>query len=75
MDKKTIIIADNQDITRLGLKTLVRGALKDVEGLDVKELSRRAELIAELKSLQLDTLTPLEAINILYSLKAKADNL
>ena len=49
MDKKTIIIADNQDITRLGLKTLIRVALKDVEGLDVKELSRRAELIAELK--------------------------
>ncbi len=49
MDKKTIIIADNQDITRLGLKTLVRGALKDVENLEVKELSRRAELIAELK--------------------------
>ncbi len=49
MDKKTIIIADNQDITRLGLKTLVRAALKDVDGLEVKELSRRAELIAELK--------------------------
>ena len=49
MDKKTIIIADNQDITRLGLKTLVRAALKEVEGLEVKELSRRAELIAELK--------------------------
>ena len=49
MDKKTIIIADNQDITRLGLKTLVRVALKDVEGLEVKELSHRAELIATLK--------------------------
>lgn len=49
MDKKTIIIADNQDITRLGLKTLVRVALKDVEGLEVKELSHRAELIADLK--------------------------
>ena len=49
MDKKTIIIADNQDITRLGLKTLVRAALKEVDGLEVKELSRRAELIAELK--------------------------
>ena len=33
------------------------------------------ELISELKSLNLDTLTPLEAINILYSLKAKANNL
>ncbi len=50
MDKKTIIIADNQDITRLGLKTLVRAALKDVEGLEVKELSHRVELIAELKA-------------------------
>ena len=50
MDKKTIIIADNQDITRLGLKTLVRGALKDVEGLEVKELNHRVELIAELKA-------------------------
>lgn len=49
MDKKHIIIADNQDITRLGLKTLVRVALKDVEGLEVKELGHRAELIAELK--------------------------
>ena len=49
MAERQIILADNQDITRLGLKTLVRVALKDVEDLAVKELSRRAELIAELK--------------------------
>lgn len=49
MDKKTIIIADNQDITRLGLRTLLRMALRDVEHLEVKELSHRAELIATLK--------------------------
>ena len=49
MDKKTIIIADNQDITRLGLKTLLRMALRDVEHLEVKELNHRAELIATLK--------------------------
>lgn len=49
MAERQIILADNQDITRLGLKTLIRGALKDVDGLAVKELSRRAELIAELK--------------------------
>ncbi|MBQ6964104.1 MAG: response regulator transcription factor [Bacteroidaceae bacterium] len=48
-ETRHIILADNQDITRLGLKTLVGIALKDVEGLTVKELSRRAELIAELK--------------------------
>ena len=49
MDKKRIIIADNQDITRLGLKALLRLVLKDTEGLEVRELSHRAELIAELK--------------------------
>ena len=49
MDKKRIIIADNQDITRLGLKALARMALKDVEGLEAKELAHRAELIADLK--------------------------
>ena len=48
-ENRQIILADNQDITRLGVKTLVRLALKDVEGLAVKELNRRAELIAELK--------------------------
>ena len=48
-ENRQSILADNQDITRLGVKTLVRLALKDVEGLAVKELSRRAELIAELK--------------------------
>lgn len=49
MDKKLFIMADNQDITRLGLKALVRMALKDVEELEVKELAHRAELIATLK--------------------------
>lgn len=49
MDRKQIIIADNQDITRLGLKALIRGTLKDLDALEVKEVSRRAELIAELK--------------------------
>ncbi|MBR1668726.1 MAG: response regulator transcription factor [Bacteroidaceae bacterium] len=46
---RQIILADNQDVTRLGLKTIIRGALSGVENLVVKELSRRAELIAELK--------------------------
>ena len=48
-EARQIILADNQDITRLGLKTIIRGALSGVENLAVKELSRRAELIAELK--------------------------
>ncbi|MBR1519900.1 MAG: response regulator transcription factor [Bacteroidaceae bacterium] len=48
-ENRQIIIADNQDITRLGLKTLVRGVLAEVENLEVKEVGRRAELIAELK--------------------------
>ncbi len=33
------------------------------------------EIISELKSTDLNTLTPIEAMNILYKLKAKADNL
>ena len=33
------------------------------------------EIISELKSTDLDTLTPIEAMNILYKLKAKADNM
>lgn len=49
MVERQIILADNQDITRIGMRTLARVALKDVENLTVKELSRRAELIAELK--------------------------
>lgn len=48
-EARQIILADNQDVTRLGLKTIIRGALAGVENLAVKELSRRAELIAELK--------------------------
>ncbi|MEE1076476.1 MAG: DNA mismatch repair protein MutS [Acutalibacteraceae bacterium] len=33
------------------------------------------EIISELKSTDLNTLTPIEAMNILYKLKAKADNM
>ena len=33
------------------------------------------EIISELKSTDLNTLTPIEAMNILYKLKSKADNL
>lgn len=48
-ETRQIVLADNQDITRLGLRGLIRGALSNVENLTVKELSHRAELIATLK--------------------------
>lgn len=44
-----IILADNQDITRLGLKAVVRSVLGNFGELGVKETARRQELIAELK--------------------------
>ncbi len=46
---RQIILADNQDVTRLGLKALIGGTLSGVQNLSVKELGRRAELIAALK--------------------------
>ncbi len=49
MAERQIILADNQDITRLGLITIIRNSLHGVEGLTVKELNKRSELIAELK--------------------------
>lgn len=49
MAERQIILADNQDITRLGLKAIIRSALNGVDNLVVKEIARRAELIAELK--------------------------
>ncbi|MBO4663523.1 MAG: response regulator transcription factor [Bacteroidaceae bacterium] len=49
MAERQIILADNQDISRLGLITIIRNSLYGVEGLTVKELNKRSELIAELK--------------------------
>ena len=49
MAERQIILADNQDMTRLGLKAIIRSALNGVDNLVVKEIARRAELIAELK--------------------------
>ena len=49
MEDKQIILADNQDITRLGLKTIIRRTLSGIEGLTVKEVIKRSELIASLK--------------------------
>ena len=49
MDRQ-VLLADNQDVTRLGLKTLVRIALRDASNLTVKEVSRRAELVSELRA-------------------------
>lgn len=49
MAERQIILADNQDITRLGLKAIIRSALNGVDNLVVKEIAHRAELIAELK--------------------------
>lgn len=50
MTGKQILLADNQDVTRLGLKTLLRIALKETSDITVKEISRRAELVAELRA-------------------------
>ena len=49
MENKQIILADNQDITRLGLKAVIRSALGNLTGIRVGETTRRQELIAELK--------------------------
>ena len=55
---------------------IVRKKKKD-EDMQMSFLGNMAqnELVSELKNLNLDVLTPIEAINLLYSLKAKADNL
>lgn len=49
MQRTHLIIADN-DITRLGLHTLIRSALTDMEDLKVEEAGQRSELIELLKA-------------------------
>lgn len=50
MQSRQIIIADNQDISRLGLQALIKGELTGIENINVKEVGRRAELIESLKA-------------------------
>lgn len=47
----------------------------DVEQISLLGNVADNEIISELKSTDLNTLTPIEAMNILYKLKAKADNI
>ncbi|MGN1256331.1 MAG: DNA-binding response regulator, partial [Bacteroidaceae bacterium] len=49
MQGRQIIIADNQDIVRLGLTALIREVLSDVPCLVVKEVTRASDLIDLLK--------------------------
>ena len=50
MQSRQIIIADNQDISRLGLQALIKGGLTGIENINVKEVGQRAELIESLKA-------------------------
>ena len=47
----------------------------DIEQISLLGNVADNEIISELKSTDLNTLTPIEAMNILYKLKAKADNM
>lgn len=49
MKGRQIILADNQDIVRLGLTTLIHEVLSDVADLKVKEVSRETDLVDLLK--------------------------
>lgn len=50
MAGRQIILADNQDITRAGLKSVIREALANETDQPVLEVSRRADLADELRA-------------------------
>ena len=46
---KEIILADNQDITRIGMKTVIRSVLRGEEDILIKDVAKLSELEDELK--------------------------
>lgn len=49
MQGRQIIIADNQDIMRLGLTTLIHEVLAETAESEVKEVKQTADLVQSLK--------------------------
>lgn len=47
----------------------------DIQQISLLSNANDNEIISQLKSIDLNTLTPIEAMNILYKLKAKAENI